>query len=95
LIANGVTINSSASFNLNGQTQDSLTPGLVMTVIRNTALTPIAGTFSNLLDGAIVNLNGNNLQASHEGGDGNGANEAARSESAAEAPRHRQLFYRP
>ena len=28
-------------------------------------------TFSNLADGAIVNVNGNNLQASYEGGDGN------------------------
>jgi hypothetical protein len=37
----------------------------------NTALTPIAGTFSNLPDGAIVNVNGNNLQVSYEGHGGN------------------------
>ena len=42
-----------------------------MPVISNTSATPIAGTFSNLPDGAIVNVNGNNLQASYEGGDGN------------------------
>jgi hypothetical protein len=42
-----------------------------MTVIKNTAVTPISGTFSNLPDGAIVTVNGNNLQASYEGGDGN------------------------
>ncbi len=71
VVANGVTINSNASFNLSGQTQGALTQGLVLTVIDNTALTPIAGTFSNLPDGGIVNVNGNNLQASYEGGDGN------------------------
>jgi len=38
-------------------------------VIKNTAVTPISGTFSNLPNGAIVN--GNNLQASYSGGDGN------------------------
>jgi hypothetical protein len=42
-----------------------------VTVIKNTAATPIAGTFSNLPDGAIVNVNGNNLQADYQGGDGN------------------------
>jgi hypothetical protein len=54
-----------------GQTQGTLNQGLVLTVIDNSAPTPIAGTFSNLPDGAIVNMNGNNLQASYEGGDGN------------------------
>ena len=37
----------------------------VRTVIRNTSANPISGTFSNLADGAIVNVNGNNLQASY------------------------------
>jgi fibronectin-binding autotransporter adhesin len=40
-------------------------------VIKNTAATPISGTFSNLPDGAIVDVNGNNLKASYSGGDGN------------------------
>jgi len=31
----------------------------------------ISGTFSNLPDGGIVTINGNNLQANCEGGDGN------------------------
>ena len=44
---------------------------MVLTVIKNTAPTPIAGTFSNLPDGGIVTVNGNNLQASYSGGDGN------------------------
>jgi hypothetical protein len=44
---------------------------MVLTVIKNTAATPIAGTFSNLPDGGIVTVNGNNLQASCSGGNGN------------------------
>jgi hypothetical protein len=40
-------------------------------IISNTSVNPISGTFSNLPDGGIVNVNGNNLQASYEGGDGN------------------------
>jgi autotransporter-associated beta strand protein len=71
VVANGVTINSTASLNLSARTQGTLTQGLVLTVIDNTALTPIAGTFSNLPDGGIVTVNGNNFQANYEGGDGN------------------------
>jgi fibronectin-binding autotransporter adhesin len=71
VIANGVTINSGASFNLSGATKGTLTSGLVLTVISNTSGSAISGTFSNLADGAIVSVNGNNLQASYEGGDGN------------------------
>jgi autotransporter-associated beta strand protein len=71
VVANGVTINSGATFNLSGTAQGTLIQGTVLTVIKNTAATPIAGTFSNLPDGAIVTVNGNNLQASYEGGDGN------------------------
>ena len=71
VVASGVTINGGATFALSGLTQGTLTRGLILTVIRNTAATPIAGTFSNLPDGGIVNVNGNNLQADYEGGDGN------------------------
>ena len=71
VVANGVTINGGATINLSGQTQGHLTEGLMLTLIKNTAASPIAGTFSNLPDGAIVNMNGNNLQASYTGGDGN------------------------
>ena len=70
VIANGVTINS-ATITLAGQTQGSLKRGLTLTVISNTSANPISGTFSNLPDGAIVTVNGNNLQASYSGGDGN------------------------
>ena len=71
VIANGVTINSWATINLSGTTQGHLTQGTMLTLIKNTAATPIAGTFSNLPDGGIVNVNGNNLEADYEGGDGN------------------------
>ena len=69
--AKGVSISSGATFSLRGRASSTLAPGLVITVISNTAANPISGTFSNLADGAIVNVNGNNLQASYSGGDGN------------------------
>jgi len=71
VVANAVTINIGATINLSGTTQGPLTQGTMLTVIKNTAATPIAGTFSNLPDGGIVNVNGNNLQADYQGGDGN------------------------
>ena len=71
VIANGVTINSGASIALSGQIQGALTQGLTMTLISNTSANPISGTFSNLPDGGIVTINGNNFQASYECGDGN------------------------
>jgi autotransporter-associated beta strand protein len=71
VIANGVTINGNATINLSGLTQGQLTQGMVLTVIKNTAATPIAGTFANLPDGVVVTINGNNFQASYEGGNGN------------------------
>ena len=71
VITNGVTINSGATVALRGQTTGALTQGMVLTLIRNTSADPISGTFSNLPYGAIVRINGNNLQASYEGGDGN------------------------
>jgi autotransporter-associated beta strand protein len=71
VIANGVTINSGSTFAFQGTAQGALKQGLVLTVISNTAATPISGTFSNLADGAILTVNGNSFQASYEGGDGN------------------------
>jgi len=43
----------------------------LLMVISNTSANPISGTFSNVPDGAIVTINGNNLQARYEGGDRN------------------------
>jgi hypothetical protein len=66
-----VTIHSGAIFAFRGTTQGALQAGLVLTAIDNTSATPIVGTFSNLSDGAVLTANGNNFQASYEGGDGN------------------------
>jgi len=71
VIASGVTINSGAMIALSGQTQGRLTTGLALTLISNTSANLISGTFSNLPDGGIVTINGNNFQASYSGGDGN------------------------
>jgi autotransporter-associated beta strand protein len=71
VIASGVIINSGAIIALSGQTQGRLTTGLTLTLISNTSANPISGTFSNLPDGGIVTINGNNFQASYSGGDGN------------------------
>ena len=71
VIANGITINSGAMIALIGHTMGALTQGMVLTLISNTSANPIDGTFNNLPDGSIVTINGNNLQASYEGGDGN------------------------
>jgi hypothetical protein len=71
VIANGVTINSGAFFAFQGTAQGTLPTGLSFTAIKNTSTSPIAGTFSNLPDGAILTVNGNKFQASYEGGYGN------------------------
>ena len=70
VIADGVTINN-ATLAITGTTQGRMKRGTVLTVISNTSANPISGTFGNLADGAIITVNGNNLQASYEGGDGN------------------------
>ncbi|MEO6872152.1 MAG: hypothetical protein ABI233_08030 [Chthoniobacterales bacterium] len=40
-------------------------------LLSNNSAQPNNGTFRNLPDGAIVNVNGTNFQASYHGGDGN------------------------
>ena len=40
-------------------------------MIKNTAATPISGTFANLPDGATITSGNNTFQVSYEGGDGN------------------------
>lgn len=71
VVAFGLTIQSGAQIILADRGNSVLTHGLVFTIIDNTAAPPITGSFSNLPDGAIVSVNGNNLQASYTGGDGN------------------------
>ena len=69
VLANGVVINSGTGFNF--FPRGTLQVGTVLTVINNTSASPIAGTFSNLADGAIIVTNGGKFQADYEGGDGN------------------------
>ena len=71
VIANGVTIESGAQFSFVAVGNNTLTVGTVFTAISNTSANAISGTFSNLPDGGIVTINGNNFQANYEGGDGN------------------------
>jgi autotransporter-associated beta strand protein len=70
VIANAVTINR-ARIDLEGIIAGEVKLGTTLTVISNTGANPISGTFSNLADGAIVNVGGTNFQADYQGGDGN------------------------
>jgi hypothetical protein len=71
VIANGVTITGGATVTVDGKIANRLSVGTTFILISNTAATPIAGTFANLPDGLIVTIDGNHLQASYQGGDGN------------------------
>ncbi len=71
IIASGVFIESGALFSYTALDGNALPVGATFTVIDNLAATPISGTFSNLAEGEVIALNGNNLQASYAGGDGN------------------------
>jgi autotransporter-associated beta strand protein len=67
---NGVTISAGARIRLLAR-PGTLSLGASFVLIDNTSELPIVGTFSNLADGAIVTVNGNNLLASYSGSDGN------------------------
>jgi autotransporter-associated beta strand protein len=71
VIANGVTINSGAQFSFTDVGNGAFPFGTVFTAITNASGTPIAGTFSNLPDGATFTNNGNTYQVNYESGDGN------------------------
>ncbi len=71
VIANGVTIRSGAQFSFIDVGNGALPFRTVFTAITNTSANPIAGTFSNLPDGATFSSNGNTYQVNYEGGDGN------------------------
>ena len=71
VIANGFVIDRGAKFSQRPNGTDALTVGQIFTVISNTSASPIAGTFRNLAKGKIIIVNGGNLQASYNGGDGN------------------------
>jgi autotransporter-associated beta strand protein len=70
VIANGITIESDATFNLVATFNGAADLGSEYVVLSNTAATPSAGTFANLPDGGIISTGGINLQASYEGGSG-------------------------
>ena len=63
VLADGVTIDGGAKFSFRPIDTKRLPVGQVFTVISNTAPAAISGTFHNLPDGAVVTVNGNNLQA--------------------------------
>ncbi len=69
--ASGVTIEGAAQTTFTDLGSSLLSNGTVLTVIDNTAATPIAGTFGNLADGTTFSRNGNTYRVSYEGGDGN------------------------
>jgi autotransporter-associated beta strand protein len=71
VVANDVTIESGAQFDLNVIANMSLATGTVFTAISNTAARPIDGTFANLADGSILTAGHNKLLVSYTGGDGN------------------------
>jgi len=71
VVANGIRIESGAQFDFDVIGNQELDIGQVFTPISNTSTRRISGTFSNLADGSIVTINGNNFQASYSGGDGN------------------------
>jgi len=71
VVASGVTIESGAKFTVVPDVHGSLSQGTVLTVIGDTASTPIAGRFANLADGITLAIGSNHLKVSYEGGDGN------------------------
>jgi hypothetical protein len=71
VVANGVTIQSGAQFDLIPVGNKKLQRGQVFTVISNTSASPISGAFANLDEGAIIAAGRNQLQATYSGGDGN------------------------
>jgi autotransporter-associated beta strand protein len=70
VIANGITINA-AQFSFSDLGNGTLPSGTVFTIINNTLVSTITGTFSNLPDGSVFTSNGNSYQVNYEGGDGN------------------------
>ncbi len=71
VVANGVTIQSGAQFNLSVVGNKKLQRGQVLTVVSNSSASPVSGAFANLGEGAIIAVGRNKLQASYLGGDGN------------------------
>ena len=71
LTTDGLTINPGAQFYLLLLQHLPPPAGAVLTVINNTSALSIAGTFANLADGAVLQVERVKFQASYTGGDGN------------------------
>jgi autotransporter-associated beta strand protein len=72
VVANGVTIEPGAQFNLNSIGDGKLHLGRILKVLSNNLFrTAISGSFANLIDGSTVTVGMNKFQVSYEGGDGN------------------------
>ncbi|MBA3830639.1 MAG: hypothetical protein H0X34_01840 [Chthoniobacterales bacterium] len=71
VVADGVSVESSALFSSVGVGAGKLSAGTVFTAISNTAATPIAGTFANLPDHSSFSAGNNTFEVTYEGGDGN------------------------
>ena len=71
VVANGVTIQEGAQFAYANNHGVTVPVGTVLTVIDNTAATPIAGDFENLPEGFVFTDHGNRFVVTYEGGDGN------------------------
>ena len=72
LSANGVTIDSGATFTPVVSGSKKMEAGLELVAISNTSANPIAGAFGGLPEGSVVTLGrGNSAQVSYSGGDGN------------------------
>jgi autotransporter-associated beta strand protein len=71
VVANGVTIDPSATFVLHAKGNGTLSQGTVISAINNTAATAIAGNFSGLSEGSTIVAGNNTYRVSYVGGDGN------------------------
>jgi hypothetical protein len=71
VLANGITIDPSATFVLRAKGTGTLAPGTVITAISNNAATPISGNFNGLGEGSTIILGNNTYEVSYQGGDGN------------------------
>ena len=71
LSAKGVTINPGARFIAKDNGNGTLPVGTTFTVISNTALQAIRGSFGNLHDGSTITVGNNTFQAGYDGGTGN------------------------
>ncbi|MFA7344272.1 MAG: autotransporter-associated beta strand repeat-containing protein [Terrimicrobiaceae bacterium] len=71
VVANGVTLNSSATFSFTDLGSGTITLGTTFTVIDNTSGSAITGAFSNLANGSQFTSGANTFQASYTGGTGN------------------------